>query len=124
MTCITAYLTFNIFRIGNIFVQQVCGTPIGGFLSSALLAVVLGACENKFGSGGWKRYLPNCAHLASRAKVFAASRYEDDILSISLILCKHCLGKAIRDTYSGEVDFQEVNSCMSENEGKSFGQVS
>ena len=48
VSCVSAYVNFHIFRLGNLFVKQVSGFPIGGWLSSSLLNLVAGACESMF----------------------------------------------------------------------------
>ena len=47
-SCVRAYMKMRIFRFCNIFLKQVSGVPIGGWLSSALLNLSAGACESRF----------------------------------------------------------------------------
>ena len=47
-TCINGLLQMRTYRIGNLFLRQVKGIPIGGPISGAILDLVLARAECKF----------------------------------------------------------------------------
>eukprot|EP00973_Karenia_brevis_P046927 6510915-Karenia_brevis.AAC.1 len=106
------YLGCRIDRIGNQFVEQTSGLPIGGYLSSALLDVHMSSAENIFDCKTWKTTSPpNIKHLP-RNKVVATFRYEDDILCISHLLCPDCVDKLVETAYGQRIQVDRCNDEM------------
>ena len=95
---VKAYLNFRVFKFGDMFIRQVPGVPIGGWLSSALLNLSAGACESIFMSR-WNSYAQR-HHISTRfEETIAAVRYEDDVLGISFKLCGDCVYDVVRSAY-------------------------
>ena len=105
--CVEAYLKFRIYRLGDRFVEQTTGVPIGGFMSSSLLGLVLSAAEARFDSCGWPRWCEQRGVLLSRSSCLALLRYEDDLLAMSHTLCGCCVKDCVLSAYSGEAAFEE-----------------
>ena len=85
--CVSSYMKLRIFRFCNIFLQQISGVPIGGWLSSSLLNLCASTCESKL-EARWPDLCKKYNLDLPREQLFFAKRYEDDVLGISLKLCK------------------------------------
>ena len=55
LKCIDTYLACNLYRIGDKFISQDSGVPIGGYLSSGLLNAHLACGEDHITRHGWKQ---------------------------------------------------------------------
>ena len=55
-TCIKGLLEMRTYRIGNLFLRQVKGIPIGGPISGAILDLVLARAECKFDTVLWPKF--------------------------------------------------------------------
>ena len=79
LQCLKCYLNMRVYRFGNMFVEQVSGVPIGGWLSSCLLNLTASASESIF-EAKWLSFAAPYGIIEPRYKVFAVKRYEDDCL--------------------------------------------
>jgi len=107
-SCIESYFNFNIYRIGNKYIKQMRGAPIGGFLSSAILGLVLAAAEHRFDHCVWPALAAKMGITGPRAKWFTTSRYEDDLNCISRHFCMKCLESFVAMVYKSVAVF-DVN---------------
>eukprot|EP00959_Pyramimonas_sp_CCMP1952_P021122 445101-Pyramimonas_sp.AAC.1 len=74
----------RMFRLGDLFVVQKNGAPIGGPLSGCILDLVLSLREcvmDKTLGLNW----------SNRRQEIAAARYVDDLLLMSVLWCRGCL---------------------------------
>jgi hypothetical protein len=104
--CVQAYLKMRIYRIGNKFMVQRAGVPIGGPLSGALLRLTLSKCEADFDTRWWPGIAEGLGLSGSRGSSVAASRYEDDLLLTSHIFCSGCLDTLVDFIYKDAVPFK------------------
>ena len=115
-SCVKAYMNMRIFRFCDIFLKQISGVPIGGWLSSALLNLSASACESRFEA----RYtqLPATFGLdLPRHRIFAIKRYEDDVLGISHVLCPDCLGEIVIQIYKPHICMEPCTTHMNTSGG-------
>ena len=103
--CVECLLNLRFFRVGDRFLMQVYGVPIGGPISGAILDVCLTSLEEKFDKKRWPDIAAQCGLKGPRGKFVASGRYADDTILISRWLCATCLGQILKSVYSNEVDF-------------------
>jgi len=84
---------------------QLTGVPIGGFLSSAILGLVLSARESTMDGHRWKTLANKWRLNLPRNKVVSCSRYEDDLLLCSFLLCCECTHTVVDTTYGRDAHF-------------------
>ena len=113
--CVDSYLMLRVFRVGNRFVQQVSGVPIGGPVSSALLRRILSSCERRF-DDAWPVYAQAAQLGGTRDENIAFARYEDDVAALSHLLCSDCVDKVVQDIYGDEVAF-DANTADERTDG-------
>ena len=105
--CLRAALLVRWFRLGDAYLVQKKGVPIGGPLSKALLSLVLCRLESSFDRFRWPELaaffgLPGW----TRAQAFMALRYVDDLWLWSWVLCDRCLEKLVGNIYRKEIAFE------------------
>ena len=93
------------------FLQQISGVPIGGWLSSSLLNLCASTCEIKL-EARWPDLCKKYNLDLPRDQLFFAKRYEDDVLGISLKLCKNCLHTILVHTYLPGIVMDESNEHL------------
>ena len=54
LRCVRSYLHFHVYKMGNVYLLQTKGVPIGGPLSGALLDVTQASAEYWFDNHTWK----------------------------------------------------------------------
>ena len=59
-TCVRGLLDMRVFRIGNLFLRQAKGIPIGGPISGAILDLVLASAECIFDTFSWPFIAKTC----------------------------------------------------------------
>ena len=104
-SCVTAYLSMRFYRLGNRFLKQVGGVPIGGRLSGVLLRLCLSRRESAFEKFTWPKFSSHFKLPGPRATHLARHRYEDDLLLASTTICPLCLDTIVETTYRGCVPF-------------------
>ena len=104
--CVHAYLKFRIFKVGDQFLLQKSGAPIGGPMSSALLGLNLASCESIFDKIKWPQEQFTCEGQC-RSNILGLLRYEDDLLACSycLCLCDSRVDNYVETAYQGEMSF-------------------
>lgn len=105
---ITLVLKQCVARLGSLYFIQKTGVPIGGVFSSVFANIVLGKQEETFDMR-WEarqsRYRSARQRpFLRRYQVFAACRYEDDLLVFSEVICEDCLKVIIDHLYSVSFD--------------------
>ena len=115
-SCVRAYMNMRIFRFCNLFVKQISGVPIGGWLSSALLNLSASACESRF-EARYTQYPARYGFALPRHRVFAIKRYENDVLGISHMLCPECLGEIVVQIYRPYICMESCTANMKTSEG-------
>ena len=105
--CVESLLAMRFFRLGDRFLVQVKGIPIGGPISGVILDMSLVRLEEKFDRVGWKRFMKKCPFkkLGRRSKYVGAGRYADDTILVSRWLCETCLAELVHEVYSTQVKF-------------------
>jgi hypothetical protein len=98
-------LECRLFRVGDAYVAQNTGVPIGGPLSGQLLETTLGSIERKYDQARWCKQAAKWNLKGDRSKSIACMRYADDVLSLSKVVCSKCLCKWQIDVYRHEVNF-------------------
>eukprot|EP00973_Karenia_brevis_P014198 1931110-Karenia_brevis.AAC.1 len=103
--CVSLYLDCRIFKVGNTFIYQKQGIPIGGYMSSGLLNIYLTVCEDRFAKKGWKQHLgtKKCDQNLLLQELVAISRYEDDIVAMSYLLCPSCVNEIVQHAYRSRI---------------------
>ena len=93
-------------RFGDSVWEQTTGTPIGGLTSRTAASCVPGWCELAFMRGRNPACLP---HARSRGilpdQALGLTRYVDDLLATSRMVCRECTEQAVRQIYAGHVSF-------------------
>ncbi len=72
--------------------EQVEGLPIGGVLSGAVAALVLGEDEERY-DRAWQQEDTKplwASPRQTRDKTLGALRYVDDVLAMTWVLCEEC----------------------------------
>ena len=82
------FLGMRIFRLGDVFLEQLQGIPIGGPLSGCILEIVLSRCETLYDKKN-----------PIRARHVAAGRYVDDLILLSRTLCRKCVHNIVLCVY-------------------------
>ena len=91
---VDAYSVLRHYRLGHHMLEQSCGVPIGGSLSSAILDVTLSYYEHTY----------HTAHAVRPQQVLAV-RYVDDSLMASKSRCQVCLMKFSRRVHGETLTF-------------------
>ncbi len=110
-SCVDSYFDFNIYKVGNRFIQHKRAAPIGGFLSSALLGLVLAAAESRFDKLAWPDLSCSLSLPGPRLLWFTASRYEDELLCASHHFRQRCLDSLIALVYQSSAKFGLNETC-------------
>ena len=111
-TCIQGLLDMRTFRIGNLFLRQVKGIPIGGPISGALLDLVLARAECIFDFYTWPKVARTWNLAGPRNRWITFGRYVDDIIAISRWLCPCCVMNLLPTIYKGLASFDESNDGL------------
>ena len=98
-------MNFVFYCIGGQVVEQLCGIPIGGFMSSALLHLYFGACEHSFERRRWRQFARSNNLHGERSDYFHPSRYEDDLCVLSHRICRSCLKSLVDYVYKPSITF-------------------
>ena len=88
------------------YINQITGLPIGGFLSSVLLHLYLTQCEHKFETFDWHRVVAHCHLHMLWESYFSAVRYGHDLHIMSKSICLSCLGGIVQDIYNHKATFE------------------
>jgi hypothetical protein len=99
-------LRFTLFIFGNLYLEQVCGIPIGGPISGVILEFCLGYLEEDADKSLWQRFRAGTTLQRRRDCYIAVMRYVEDLLAISFLLCDDCLIDFALQTYSKQVAFE------------------
>ena len=100
---IVGFMGMRLFRLGNIFLCQRQGIPIGAPFSGAILENTLSYQEFKY----------DIAH-PSRYRHIATGRFVDDLAALSRDTCYRCVTKVISSTYTPVVklDYSDKHSTV------------
>ena len=102
----------RVFRIGNLFLRQVKGIPIGGPISGALLDLVFARAEMTFDLFAWPKIAQAWNLSGPRKRWITFGRYVDDIIAISRWLCPCCVMNLLPAIYRGIASFDECNDGL------------
>ena len=97
--CFLCFLLMRVYVLGNLFVIQKSGVPIGGPLSTMCLETALARLENLFDEHGWRRSKWGRLLPGARERWVTLGRYADDIIAISRWVCCGCLKKMILSVF-------------------------
>ena len=89
-TCVNVLLKMRTYRIGNLFLRQAKGIPIGGPISGAVLDLVLARAECRFDLFVWPKVAGKWKLAGPRQRWITFGRYVDDIITISRWICPCC----------------------------------
>ena len=103
--CAKCFLVMRFYRMGDRFLMQLEGVPIGGPMSGALLRLVLSRRECAFDQAVWPTFATRNLLRGPRSKWLATGRYEDDVILISNRLCSTCVDGLIPSIYEDVVPF-------------------
>ena len=92
------------FRLGNAWLFQRKGVPIGGPLSGHILDSILADIEFEFDKA-----------KKDRQSLFLAGRFADDVLLVSFVLCTCCLQRQLHELFKDIVSF-DVDGTIQRNE--------
>ena len=106
---VRGYLHFKAYKFAGIFAYQCEGIPIGGYLSSVLLNLSIGTCEDYYDKHVWPKPAMQHGLSAVRATRIAMVRYEDDVLTMSKSKCGKCLCIIVQSTYRNGVVFDRCS---------------
>lgn len=97
------------YRIGNLFLRQVKGIPIGGPISGAILDLVLARAECHFDIFVWPKVARQWNLTCPRNRWIFVGGYVDDIICISRWICPSCICALIPSIYKNIVAFDPCN---------------
>ena len=106
---VLAYLDFRYYQLGDIFLEQKAGAPIGGLGSGALLALVLSSREHVF-MARWDQYKNEFGLAGDFHSHFCPARYEDDLGLLSKSCCFDCCKKLVDDVYGSDMTFDRSDA--------------
>ena len=101
LRCVYGFLGMKLYRLGDFWLRQLRGIPIGGPLSFAILDGLLCSIEHDFDRSS-----------ANRARDFAAGRYCDDLILASYSVCTACLKKQMYRVFASLIEFEVDNSVV------------
>jgi len=115
VTELYSLLTFatlcRVFTVGNAYVEQVLGIPMGGHLSKIMISILLASMEsNAFSDRQWLIengfYLPVFLQRRMHPSVlFNGLRHVDDALIFSRVYCTDCLTILMHAIYRAPLQF-------------------
>lgn len=111
-TCMEGLLELRTYRIGNLFLRQAKGIPIGGPISGAILDLVLARAECRFDIFVWPKNAEAWNLAGPGSKWVTFGRYVDDIISISRWLCPSCVATLLPIIYQGIVSFDPCDDGL------------
>ena len=100
-----AALLFRYFQFGPLVAIQLTGIPIGGPWSLAILTVCLAYLEHTYRRWSWVRIARRYGLPEEFDKAIAASRYVDDTLFVSFLICSCCLVPVQTTIYNDKITF-------------------
>ena len=106
---VSSLLQCRVYQLGDRFLVQRKGLPIGGPISGGVLDVCLSNLEENFDKNKWSQFAREFGRSGSRQLFVSTVRYVDDTLFISLWLCNRCLKRILQETYASQVQF-DVNT--------------
>ena len=89
----------RIYVLGDLFVIQQSGVPIGGPLSTMCLETVLARLEYLFDTHSWSNTKYGRALPGLREEWVTLGRYADDIIAVSRWLCHKCLKSMVSSAF-------------------------
>ena len=105
--CVDSLLAMKIFKLGNRFLAQVRGIPIGGPISGIVLDLCLARLECIYDKKSWPQLASTAGRKSQpRDKLIAAGRYADDCILVSRWFCPSCLFQTVTKTYGSQVKFE------------------
>ena len=102
--CFHGFMGMRYFRLGNVWLFQRKGVPIGGPLSGHILDSILGDIEFEYDKA-----------KKGRQSLFMAGRFADDVLLVSFVICTCCLERQLHELFKEIVSF-DVDSTIQRNE--------
>ena len=99
-------LNFRYAKLGNSIIKQNTGIPIGGPMSKSLTSILLCKDEQHFKTHFNSKTLWPLKQNTDQTTLIAVSRYVDDSIMISHLLCTPCIKKLIPVIYPN-VDFEQ-----------------
>ena len=109
---IKSLLAMCVYRVGNVFIRQESGIPIGGPVSGVILEICCEVLEHRFDTYTWPSKRDACALKGARKEYIAAARYADDTAMASKWFCSGCLENFIIKTYKNEISFDITSECQ------------
>ena len=81
-------------------------------MSSTLLHVYLGACEQSFERRRWRQFAQSNNVHGERCDYFHSRRCEDDLCVLSHKICRSCLKRLVDYVYKPSITFDVSNDCL------------
>ena len=106
--CTNALRKMLVYKVGNVYIRQRKGLPIGGPISGAILEACLANLEQTFDRRVWPSICAKFGLQGPRNEYIAAGRYADDALLLSPYFCDRCLFGFIKQTYRKQLDFDDT----------------
>ena len=105
--CIDRLLAMSDLRLGNRFLQQKSGIPIGGPVSGVVLETCCNWLEYMFDWTTWRSIATTYGLKGHRSQFIAAGRYAEDTIFLSPWFCNECLSQISFLVYQPEISFEE-----------------
>ena len=92
-------LQVRVFRLGDKYLVQLSGIPIGGPISGAALEAVLCVYEDAVDKIGWPAPCRKLKKQGTRPRWITIVRYVDDVFDIAQWFCPKCVSFVIISIY-------------------------
>ena len=99
-------------RVGPVLFQQCRGVPIGGFLSKQCASVYLGFSEAQWVQNAKEEHTLWFPPQLTFYEAVAATRYVDDLVLVSSVLCGACLNTLPGSIYQQPVSFDAAKPAQ------------
>ena len=99
-------------RVGPVLFQQCRGVPIGGFLSKQCASVYLGFSEAQWVQNAKEEHTLWFPPQLTFCEAVAATRYVDDLVLVSSVLCGACLNTLPGSIYQQPVSFDAAKPAQ------------